>query len=295
MSPYMASLRHYSAPSPAMDHFQSIPPERRAEPFVKWAGGKKRMLGAFDSLFPSHFGTYHEPFLGGGAVFLYLAHVGRIQNSLLSDSNEELMHLYRVIRDDAEHLIAELAQYPYEKDFYYATRALNPQELAPVERAARMLYLNRTCFNGLYRVNRKGQFNVPIGRYERPTICNASNLRNVSALLQGVELQAWDFGAVLDVARPGDFVYLDPPYQPISAVQTSGSSQESFSDSQHGKLFEIFRVLDRRGCMVMLSTASTPLIRQLYSRRYDVRSVQYPRNASRRTGRRQSELVIRNY
>jgi DNA adenine methylase len=278
-----------------MDHFQSIPPERRAEPFVKWAGGKKRMLSVYDSLFPSHFETYHEPFLGGGAVFLFLAHVERIGSALLSDSNAELIHLYRVVRDDVEHLIEELAEYPYENDFYYSLRATNPMDLEPVKRAARMLYLNRTCFNGLYRVNRKGQFNVPIGRYDRPVICNAANLRNVSALLEGIELQAWDFEAVLDVARPGDFVYLDPPYQPISAVQASGGRQESFSESQHGRLFEIFRVLDRRGCMVMLSTASTPLIRQLYARRYDVRSVQAPRQTTRRSGRRQSELVIRNY
>jgi len=279
-----------------MDFFQSIPPESRAEPFVKWAGGKKRLLQAYDSLFPSHFETYHEPFLGGGAVFLFLAHVGRIERALLNDIPDELMNLYRVVRDDVERLAAELETYPYEKDFYYALRARDPLRLDPLSRAARMLYLNRTCFNGLYRVNQKGQFNVPIGRYEDPVICNAPNLRNVSRLLQGVELQRWSYETVLDVARPGDFVYLDPPYQSLSAVDSRVSPEERFDDSMQGKLFDIFRVLDRRGCLVMLSNASTPLTRQLYNQ-YDLREVQVPRASTRKRGRRarRLELVIRNY
>ena len=279
-----------------MDYFQSIPPESRAEPFVKWAGGKKRLLGAYDSLFPSHFETYHEPFLGGGAVFLFLAHVGRIERALLSDINAELMHLYRVVRDDVERLIVELDKYPYEKDFYYELRSRDPLRLDPVCRAARMLYLNRTCFNGLYRVNQHGQFNVPIGRYDSPVICNAPNLRNVSRLLQGVELQRWSYETVLDVARPGDFVYLDPPYESLSAVDNRSRAEERFDDTMQGKLFEIFRVLDRRGCLVMLSNASTPLTRQLYHA-FDLREVQVPRGGSRKRSRRsrRTELVIRNY
>ncbi|MFT7626275.1 MAG: DNA adenine methylase, partial [Myxococcota bacterium] len=215
MSPYMATARHYSAPSPAMDHFQSIPVAQRAEPFVKWAGGKKKLLHAYDTLFPAHFENYHEPFLGGGAVFLFLAHVGRIERAILSDANEELIHLYRTVRDDTERLVAELETYPYERDFYYRLRALEPKRLDPIRRAARMLYLNRTCFNGLYRVNSKGQFNVPIGRYDNPVICNGPNLRNISHLLQGRELQAWGYETVLDVARPGDFVYMDPPHHVV--------------------------------------------------------------------------------
>lgn len=297
MSPYMATLRHYSAPSPAMDHFQSIPRERRAEPFLKWAGGKKRLLSAYDPLFPAHFDTYHEPFLGGGAVYMYLAHTKHIERGILSDVNAELIHLYRVVRDDVERLIAEASAYPYEKDFYYAIRARDPREMTSVERAARMLYLNRTCFNGLYRVNKKGQFNVPIGRYDKPQICNASNLRNVSNLLQGCEIQHWSFETILEIARPGDFVYMDPPYQPLTKTSNFTSyTADAFDESHQGRLFEIFRILDRRGCLVMLSNSATPLVRDLY-KMYDLKEIQAPRSVTSRTSRRSkvSELVIRNF
>ncbi len=278
-----------------MDHFQSIPHELRAEPFVKWAGGKKKMLSAYDSLFPSHFETYHEPFLGGGSVFLYLMHIQRIGRALLSDANAELIHLYRMVRDDVERVVEEVMTYPYDKEFYYAVRALDPQTLTPVRRAARMLYLNRTCFNGLYRVNRKGQFNVPIGRYDSPTICNDTNLRNVSRLLQGIELQSWEYQTVLDVARPGDFVYLDPPYHAVSAGGRSTSSgQNAFSDAQQGQLYQVFRILDRRGCLVMMSNSGTPLVKQLY-RGYDVKELHGARPARGARRGRNTDLVVRNY
>ena len=274
-----------------MDHFQSIPREQRAEPFVKWQGGKKRLLPAYDALFPSHFEMYHEPFLGGGAVFLYLRHVGRVDRALLSDLNGELIHLYRIIRDEVEALILELEQYPYEKEFYYAVRDKLPEDLDPVKQAARMLYLNRTCFNGLYRVNKQGKFNVPIGRYDTPVVCNASNLRNVSRLLQGVELQRWGYETIVDMARPGDFVYLDPPYQPLTVAGTG--DPEAFNESQQGKLHEIFRLLDRRGCLVMLSNSATREVRHLY-RSWDMKEIAAHRGAAKRRGRH-VELVIRNY
>ncbi len=276
-----------------MDHFQSIPREHRAEPFVKWAGGKKKLLPAYDTLLPSHFETYHEPFLGGGAVFLYLAHVGRVGRAILSDVNGELMQLWRVVRDAPERLIAELEGYPYERDFYYGIRALDPNRIDPVRRAARMLYLNRTCFNGLYRVNSLGQFNVPIGRYENPVICNAANLMNVSKLLQGRELQAWSYENVLEVARPGDFVYLDPPHHVVESRTRANQTTAGFTDHHQGKLFEIVRMLDRRGCLVMLSNTSTPLVRRMY-RGWDVKEANRRKPARGRRGK-PVELVIRNY
>lgn len=296
MVPYMAYLRHYSASSPAMEHYGSIPRERRAEPFVKWAGGKKRLLPALDPLFPAHFEAYHEPFLGGGAVYFFLKHVGRVRQAILSDVNEELIRLYRVIRDDVERLVAELRTYPYEAEFYYALRERSPEALSSVARAARMLYLNRTCYNGLYRVNSRGRFNVPIGRYERPVICNETNLRNVHRTLQGAELQRWSFETVLEVSQPGDFVYLDPPRLPLGVPAWAAQrGSELFKPTDEGRLFEVFRLLDKRGCLVMLSRVNSAQTRQAYQA-FDIREINRPRNgqsAGRR--RRTRELVIRNF
>ena len=303
MAPYMATteptalLRHYSPPAFAYDRYDAIPRELRAEPFVKWAGSKKRHLSAFDPLFPAHFEAYHEPFVGGGSAFLYLAQVGRIEKGILSDLNAELIHLYRVIRDDVEALIATLDQYQYETNFYYRIRSLDPSKMSPINRAARMLFLNRTCFNGLYRVNSSGKFNVPFGRYTNPIICNAANLRHVHRLLQGVELQRWTYETVLEVANSGDFVYLDPPSQVLaSSARFTDYSPEAFTDNHMGRLREVFDILDQRGCLVMLSNPNVALNRQLFDG-YDIREVTSPR-AVRRDGRRRGrrvELVIRNF
>ena len=293
----MAILQHYSATSPALDRFQSIPREVRAEPIVKWAGGKKRLLPYFDPLFPVHFETYHEPFIGGASVYLFLAHVGRVRRAILSDLNAELIHLYRVVRDDVERLVATLADFRYEKEFYYSVRDQEPATLDPIARAARTLFLNRTCFNGLYRVNSRGRFNVPFGRYDNPVICNGPNLRNMHKMLQGVELQHWSFETVAELAKPGDFIYLDPPYQPVSATANfTAYTDEAFSTEHQGRLSEVFRILDRRGCLLMLSNSNTALIRDLY-RGYDQKEVQAAR-AINRDGRRRgkvTELVVRNY
>ncbi len=288
----MVMARQFSSPTHTLEHFQAIPSQLRAEPFLKWAGSKKRLLPAYDALFPQHFDGYLEPFLGGGAPFLYLASIGRLRRSILSDINSELIHLYRVLRDDVERLIAELETYPYEAEFYSAVRAKEPQELPDVERAARMMYLNRTCFNGLYRVNRSGHFNVPIGRYDNPVICNAQNLRNVSRLLQGVELQRWGFETTLEVARPGDFVFLDPPSQPIGPVSDDEFEEEAFDPADDQRLFELFRDLDERGCLVMLAQKVSPAVRQRYAG-YDMRDVRLP--GPRKERSRTGELVIRNY
>ncbi len=279
-----------------MEHYGSIPPERRAQPFVKWAGGKQRLLPMLDPLFPAHFGAYHEPFLGGGAVFFFLQRIGRVKQAILSDVNPELVRLYRVIRDDVERLVAELATYPYDPEFYYATREKVPEELDPIERAARMLYLNRTCYNGLYRVNRRGKFNVPIGRYDKPTICNDTNLRNVHHALQGCEIQRWGFETILEVSQAGDFVYLDPPRIAIGASNwNTQRTTTGFLPSDEGRLYEVFRRLDKRGCLVMMSQTHTPSTRKAYQA-YDVREINRPRRRPPGTRpRRRRELVIRNY
>ena len=275
-----------------MEQFQSIPTHLRAEPFVKWAGGKKRLLPAFDSLLPARFESYIEPFLGGGAMFIYLASIGRISSGVLSDVNGELIHLYRSVRDDAERLIAELETYTYDNDFYYALRSKDPHELSDIARAARMLYLNRTCFNGLYRVNRQGQFNVPIGRYESPVICNAPVLRNVSRLLQGMELQRWGFETTIELARPGDFIYLDPPSGSLVAVGEDDLEEVIFNSADDERLFDLYQALHKRGCKVLMSHKATPAVRQRYVR-FEIRDLRIA-GVKRERGRT-GDIAIRNY
>ena len=183
-------------------------------PFLKWAGGKRQLLEQFERYFPAPgtYGVYHEPFLGGGAVFFHLLPA----RAVLSDLNPELVEAYQVVRDDVEGVIRRLRGFRNEEEFYYEVRGRDPQALTPPERVARMLYLNRTCFNGLYRLNSSGRFNVPFGRYRLPRICQTASLRAASRALAGVELRVQPFEAVLDSAQPGDLVYLDPPYQGVS-------------------------------------------------------------------------------
>jgi len=185
-------------------------------PFVKWAGGKRQLSGELLLRTPLSFNNYYEPFVGGGAFFFSLYRAGRIKHATLSDLNSDLIDSYLAIRNHVEKLIKELLKYPHEKTFYYAIRALNPQELNLVQRAARLIYLNRTCYNGLYRVNSQGQFNVPFGSYKSPRICDSENLKEVSRALRGVKIACRPFEKVIRNAKKGDFVYFDPPYEPLS-------------------------------------------------------------------------------
>ena len=274
-------------------------------PFVKWAGGKARLLAQYQPFFPATFRRYVEPFVGGGAVFFSLVRSGRLRgkSAYLLDSLEELINCYCVIQGQVEALIEALQAHDAHKgeaDYFYAVRGWDRQVdyagRSEVERAARFLFLNRTCYNGLYRVNRKGQFNVPVGRYANPRICNADNLRAVQRALQGVALMVGDFEACVDLARPNDFVYLEPPYHPLSdtASFTSYTSQD-FGEEDQRRLAALFQALDRRGCMVMLSNSNTRLIRELYGG-YEQREIQANRViSSKRTKRGNiSELLVVN-
>jgi DNA adenine methylase len=249
-----------------MNQSSFLPPieKSRAGPVVKWAGGKKALIAQFAPHFPAP-GTYRryfEPFLGGAAVFFYL----QPERSFLFDLNAQLIEVYHVIRDDVEGLIAALKVHRNAPDYFYEIRAQNPVELRPAERAARFIFLNRTCYNGLYRVNRQGQFNVPFGRYKNPTICDEPGLRAASAALQNAHLEVADFEIVLSLAEPGDLIYFDPPYEPLSLTSsfTSYTSNGFSSDDQH-RLAATYRTLDSRGCLLMLSNSSAPLIYDLYS------------------------------
>lgn len=243
-------------------------------PIVKWAGGKSQLLAQFEPFFPSSFERYLEPFVGGGAVFFHLYGRGRLdgKESILIDRLEELVNVYRVTRDQVQDLVAALRLHePYrnDADYYYEVRGWDRRsdysQRTDVERAARFVFLNRTCYNGLYRVNRKGQFNVPFGRYRNPTICDANNLQVVSHSLQGVVLEVGDFCRCLEWAGPGDFVYLDPPYHPLSKTASFTSyTQASFGMKDQQRLAAVFEELNQRGCQIMLSNSYTRSIQQLY-------------------------------
>ena len=237
------------------------------KPVVKWAGGKTRILNQLAKYFPHHYCNYHEPFMGGGAVFFHLFAAIKAKKTVayLSDSNEELINLYQVIRDDVETLITVSKEHIYDHQYFYDVRAQNPLEMSDVQRASRTLYLNKTCFNGLYRVNSKGQFNVPFGDYTAPVIVNEAALRQASCAFRQAELYAGDFGIVLENARAGDFVYLDPPYVPLSPTSNFTSyTAGSFGLAEHRRLREVFGALQARGCYVMLSNSQADFVTELY-------------------------------
>lgn len=233
----------------------------RARPFVKWAGGKGKVIEVLKASMPSKFNAYHEPFLGGGALFFATAP----SKAFLSDLNEELINAYLVVRDHCEALIESLRKHKNERAYYYMMRAMDPSTLDPVERASRFIYLNKTCYNGLYRVNRQGKFNVPFGRYKDPQYVDEAQLRLASKALQKASIEVSDFEVVLERAKPFDFVYFDPPYQPISKTSRFTSyTEKAFDEGEQRRLGKVFRELDKRGCFLMLSNSASPLVRELY-------------------------------
>lgn len=241
----------------------------KPKPFVKWVGGKRQLLKQFRLMdlyppekFDSKNSSYFEPFVGGGAVFFDL----RPQKAFLSDMNFELVTTYNVIKNDVEKLIVSLKKHDHNKDYFLAIRAQNPKEISALEVASRFIFLNRTCFNGMYRVNSKGGFNVPFGKYENPLICDEENLRKVSKALQDVEIKHQDYKQVLKKAKKGDFIYFDPPYYPVSKTASfTFYTADGFLDKEQIELRDTFLELHKRGCFVMLSNSDTPFIKKLYS------------------------------
>jgi len=232
-------------------------------PFVNWAGGKTQLISQMSPFFPhSHeYDGYIEPFVGGGVVFVTLGK----KEAVLGDSNEELMNCYQVVRDNVQTLITLLSKHIPDKQYYYRLRRQDPKGMDPVSRAARFIYLNKTCFNGVYRVNLKGRFNVPYGKREAK-VYDEENLRRISLLLQNAILVAQSYEKTLEQARAGDFVYLDPPYHPLSKTSNfTKYTSKPFGEEDHARLAKEFDRLTELGCRVMLSNSDTTFIRELYA------------------------------
>jgi len=237
-----------------------------AAPFLKWAGGKGQLLAQILARMPREIvGTYVEPFLGGGAVFFELARSGRIKRARLSDRNPELVGTYEAVRDELPAVIRALGAHRNDEAHYYEVRALDPGTLSIAERAARMIFLNRVGYNGLYRVNSQGLFNVPFGRYRNPKICDVEGLTHASKALQIADIAVADFAETCAGVGVGDVVYLDPPYVPMSKTSNFTSYSGRFDEAEHRRLAATFAELVERGAFVLLSNSDTKLSRSLYT------------------------------
>jgi DNA adenine methylase len=243
--------------------------DSKPKPFVKWVGGKRQLLKQFLKLNlypPEKFnlttGRYFEPFVGGGAVFFDLLP----EKAFLSDMNGELVTTYNVIKNDVNFLIKALKKHKNTKEYFLQIRSKDVQKLTEIEIASRFIYLNRTCFNGLYRVNSKGGFNVPYGQNKNPLICDEENLIKVSKALKNVSIVKQDYKEVLKKTKKGDFVYFDPPYYPVNKTSAFTSYvKEKFLEKEQLELRDTFAELTKRGCFVMLSNSDTPFIKKIYS------------------------------
>jgi len=250
----------YFLPSKIMKNQNPI-----AHPFLKFAGGKTQLLPEILPRLPAKIKTYYEPFLGGGAVFFALAAEKRFERAVLSDANKELMNSYAAIAASLDRIISLLREHEsaHSKTYFYEVRA-SEMKLA-ISKAARFIYLNRTCFNGLYRVNKSGKFNVPFGDHKNPTICDEENLRAVSAALENAHVSACDFEEAIWIARKGDAIYFDPPYVPISATSNFAAyTKDGFGPDEQERLRHVAEKLSTKGVFVLLSNSDTPFVRELY-------------------------------
>jgi DNA adenine methylase len=276
-------------------------------PFVKWAGGKTQLLDRLDKLIPKAFDRYFEPFLGGGALFYHLAGSKQFI-AYLSDINHELINVYEVVKSNVEELIDVLSVYKREyykepENLYHKLRdEFDAEHRSRIEKAARLITLNKTCYNGLYRVNSNGKFNVPMGRYKNPIIFDSKNLRNASLILRSLESHLYweDYQKILtSKAQEGDFVYLDPPYNPItSTANFTGYTGAGFTRKDQECLTEVFKELDTRGCKILLSNSDTEYVRELYADfSKNMLQVTVRRNINSRASKRlgHTELLVRNY
>lgn len=259
-----------------------------AKPFLKWVGGKRSILPELLKRMPTEYDAYHEPFMGGGALFFAV----RPKEAFLSDVNFHLVLTFKAVRDDVEALISQLKVHErlHNKEYYGKARTKLFKEKDTTKLAALFIYLNKTCFNGLYRVNKSGGFNVPMGDYKNPLIVDEENLRNASEVLKDVDIEQHGFAHTK--IHKGDFYYIDPPYHETY----SGYDGSGFGDEEHKKLAEFCRKIDERGGYFMLSNSDTPFVRELY-KGYTIEIVEASRMVSCKAHQRgkENELIIRNY
>jgi DNA adenine methylase len=270
-------------------------------PVVKWVGGKRQLLDSLTPLLPKHFTTYCEPFLGGGALLFWQ----QPNKAIVNDINKDLIQMYEVVCDDVESLILELQKHKNVAEHFYAVRDWDRDKdkyskLSKVEKAARIIYLNKTCYNGLFRVNNSGEFNTPFGHYKRPNIVNEGVLRAVNKYFQQADItfHCCDYAEVLATIPRGTFVYLDPPYDPVSdTANFTGYSQGGFNHEDQIRLRKCCDELNRRGIKFMLSNSATKFILELYSAYPSITIVQAKRaiNSNARRRGQVDEVVVRNY
>ncbi|MCI8605904.1 MAG: Dam family site-specific DNA-(adenine-N6)-methyltransferase [Hungatella sp.] len=261
----------------------------QARPILKWAGGKTQMLGDLLPKVPNSYGRYIEPFFGGGAMFFAL----QPESAIIADSNPELINMYQEVANHADNVIQYLKQYGNTSEMFYAVRSQEWTTLPKAEAAARTIFLNRTCYNGLYRVNKHGQFNVPYGKYKNPKICDEAGLRAASEALKKADILCGDYLLVLEHhAQPGDFVFLDPPYLPVSEyADFKRYTKEQFYEEDHVELSKVIMALHERGCHVILTNSNHPLVHELYAP-FNIDVIQTKRHISCNGSTRKGEDVI---
>ncbi|HAC62104.1 MAG TPA: DNA methyltransferase [Cyanothece sp. UBA12306] len=272
------------------------------KPFLKWAGGKRQLMPEIRKNMPKNYNIYYEVFIGGGALLFNL----QPSQAVINDSNKELINCYEVIRDNPEELIENLKEYKNNKTHFYRIRELdrNPQEyskLSHVEKASRIIYLNKTCYNGLFRVNSQGQFNVPFGKYKKPDIVNETVIKAVSKYLKENEIKILngDFARALNYAEKGDFIYLDPPYDPVSDTASfTGYDVNGFNKQEQKRLKEIVDKLHQKGAKILLSNSCTDFICDLYNNEYyrqiKISAIRSINSQGNKRGKI-DEILIKNY
>jgi DNA adenine methylase len=267
-------------------------------PFIKWVGGKRRVIPELQKRLPEKFNRYFEPFIGGGA---FLFHLNR-KNSFISDLNSELINLYRVVKDSVDELMEDLELHENSSEYYYNIRNLDRdresyKKLSDIEKASRFIYLNKSCFNGLYRVNRKGEFNVPFGKYKSPIYFERENLLKCSRFLQGVEIEQGDFTTYRQEIEREDFVYFDPPYFPITDTSNFTSyTKDGFGIDEQTRLLEFLREIDGKGAFFMLSNSYSEFTIDFY-KEFNIDTIGVGRSINSRGDKRGKvkEIIVRNY
>lgn len=268
-------------------------------PFLKWVGGKRQLLSSINQHIPNKISTYYEPFIGGGAIFFH----NQPKKAIINDLNSELINVYKVIRDSPNELIEDLKTHKNEANYFYEIRALDrsPEysDLSNIKKASRIIFLNKTCYNGLYRVNNSGEFNSPFGRYKNPNIVNEVTIKAVSNYLNNnkIEILNSDYEEVLKNIRKGAFVYFDPPYHPLSKSSNfTGYNQGGFSMYDQIRLRDVCNKLNEKGIKFLLSNSDAPLIKEIY-KDYDITLVKATRSINSNAKKRGeiNEVLIKNY